>query len=138
MLRRPATSLAPQENQLLALVTVRVVAQMPTTYGHCAHCELVFSQAGVGEMARQRMGEEYPASYLAEYARLCGWLNDLGTHFGGQVRFVLVDPQSLGGVWLALRHRIRRYPALVINGRAVVGWDEHRLHAAIADALKGG
>ncbi|MCL4534339.1 MAG: hypothetical protein M1370_04165 [Bacteroidetes bacterium] len=120
-------------------VRVTVVANTLVTYGHCAHCEAMFAQVGVGQAARQSIAEEYPAELTAEYARLWDMLEALASDFGGNVRFELVDPQSLGGVWLSLRHRVRRYPAFIIGGRAtVIGWDEGRLRAAIAHSLKGG
>lgn len=36
----------------------------------------------------------------------------------------IVDPQSLGGFWKVLRHRIRRFPTFFVGGtEKVVGWD---------------
>ncbi|MBI2115354.1 MAG: hypothetical protein HYT85_09765 [candidate division NC10 bacterium] len=36
----------------------------------------------------------------------------------------IVDPQSLGGLWKVLRHRIRRFPTFFVDGgEKVVGWN---------------
>lgn len=36
----------------------------------------------------------------------------------------VVDPQSLVGMWNLIRHGIRRYPTLIINGREkFAGWE---------------
>jgi hypothetical protein len=36
----------------------------------------------------------------------------------------MVDPQSLLGMWRALRFRVRRYPTFLVDGgERVVGWE---------------
>ena len=36
----------------------------------------------------------------------------------------IIDPQSLGGFWKVLRHRIRRFPTFFIDGgQRLVGWE---------------
>ncbi len=36
----------------------------------------------------------------------------------------LVDPQSLGGMWKVLRHRIRRFPTFFVDAtERIVGWE---------------
>ena len=48
----------------------------------------------------------------------------MGRRYGDRVRIVLVDPQSLGGFWKLIRHRIRRYPTFLVDGtERVVGWE---------------
>lgn len=43
---------------------------------------------------------------------------------GERVLIRIVDPQSLGGFWKVLRHRIRRYPTFFIDDtRRVEGWE---------------
>jgi hypothetical protein len=123
----------------MATITVKAVAPTPTLYSHCAHCETMFGQVGVGQGARRQMLDEYPAEMVADYNSLCETLRDLSGQFGRQVHFEIVDPQSLEGVWLALRHRIGKYPTFIIGGRQkVVGWEKQDLQAAIAYCLEGG
>jgi hypothetical protein len=52
------------------------------------------------------------------------WIRAARKQYGDRVAIRLVDPQSLGGMWKVLRHRIRRYPTFFVNaGERVVGWE---------------
>jgi hypothetical protein len=57
------------------------------------------------------------------------------TRYGNRVAIRLVDPQSPAGIWKVLRHRIRRFPAFLVDGaERIVGW-EGDPDGAIARAL---
>ena len=48
----------------------------------------------------------------------------VATSPGLQVVVRIVDPQSLGGLWKVVRHRIRRFPTFLVDGaEKVVGWE---------------
>jgi len=63
------------------------------------------------------------------------WIRAARTRYGNGVAIRLVDPQSLGGMWKVVRHRIRRFPTFFVNtAERVVGW-EGDPDAAVARAL---
>ncbi len=78
---------------------------------------------------------EYPEEAKAEFLRVSTWIRDMGRRHGERLRIVLIDPQSLGGFWKLLRHRIRRYPTFFVDGtEQVVGWESDP-DAAVARAV---
>ncbi len=67
---------------------------------------------------------EFPEDVKAEYLRLSEWVRKTRKTHGQRVVIHVVDPQSLGGFWKVLRHRIRHYPTFLMDGRErVVGWE---------------
>ena len=67
---------------------------------------------------------EYPEEIKAEYLRLSDWVRAVQKTYGAQVVVRIIDPQSLGGFWKVLRHRVRRYPTFFIGGgERLVGWE---------------
>ncbi len=67
---------------------------------------------------------EYPEDIKADYLRLSEWVRNMRRSYGQRVVVRLVDPQSLGGMWKVLRHRIRRFPTFFVDGtERIVGWE---------------
>ena len=67
---------------------------------------------------------EYPEEVKAEYLRLSDWVRATRKTYGPRVVVRIIDPQSLGGFWKILRHRIRRFPTFFIDGgERLVGWE---------------
>jgi len=78
----------------------------------------------VGQQVHAQEINEYPEDVKAEYVRLSEWVRRARKAYGRQVIVRIVDPQSLGGFWKVLRHRIRRFPTFFVGGtEKVVGWD---------------
>jgi hypothetical protein len=96
----------------------------------------MFSQSGIGEKVHQEIMGEYPPEMLEEHIRLSDWVVELVQRYGPEVRIRVIDPQSGLGLWKSLRHRVRKYPTFIINGREKYsGWDKGSLDAAIQAAL---
>ena len=56
--------------------------------------------------------------------RLSNWVRTIQAQYGPRVLIRIVDPQSLLGMWKALRHHVRRYPTFLVDGtKQVVGWE---------------
>lgn len=78
---------------------------------------------------------QYPEDVKAEFLRLSEWIRAARKRHGARILIRLVDPQSVGGMWKALRHRVRRYPTFFVDGaERIVGW-EGDPDAALARAL---
>jgi len=78
----------------------------------------------VGQRVHTEEINEYPEDLKAEYLRRSEWVRDTRKIHGQQVVVRIVDPQSLGGLWMVLRHRIRRFPTFFVDGaEKIVGWE---------------
>lgn len=102
----------------MADVMVDVVAYAPTVFFHCQHCELTFGHVGIGDRVhREEAREALPDDLLEQYRAVCDWLAGLRLRHGDRVQVRVTDAASIAGVWRSLRHRIRSYPAVVVDGR---------------------
>jgi hypothetical protein len=118
---------------------LEILAYAPTEFYHCLHCEAVWDQVGLGAPwhAEQR-ASALPADLAAEYTAISDWVGDAARRYGERLQIRLIDAASLEGVWNALRHRLRRFPAFLIDGRqSVAGFDRAQLEAALARRLSG-
>jgi len=115
---------------------LEVIAPTFEGLGMCTSCELVMSEAGVGEHPAMRALEEYPQEWQDDYQRLADWVYDLAGRYGDRLLIKVIDPQSPEGLLKSLRYRVRRYPTFVIDGRTkVVGWQREQLEAALVSML---
>jgi hypothetical protein len=98
----------------------------------CTACELVAAEAAVGERTAERALDEYPQEWQAEVQRLTDWIYELAERYGDGILIKVIDPQSPKGLVMSLRHRVRRYPSWIVDGKTrVVGWDRQALEAAL-------
>lgn len=129
-------------------VSVQVIAYAPTAFYHCQHCELAFQEMGIGERIRlDAAASSLPDDLVAEYQALSDWIHALLERHRGAVRLSLIDAASIEGFVASLRHRLRRYPAVVVDGHEkvtgmdVAGFDavveRHLVERRVADARVG-
>ncbi len=121
-------------------IDLKVIAQVPTNFFHCMHCEQLFRQAGISEPVHDSVGGQYPEDFLQDALDLADWLHDLQQSHQKYLRIEVIDPQSIQGFYFSLRHWVRRYPAFIISHRKVyVGWDREALdrilHAYLPQAV---
>jgi hypothetical protein len=99
-------------------VSVQVITYAPTVFYHCQHCELTFQEMGIGERLRRReAAEALPEDLTREYQAVSDWVHDLLRRHGGRVRVDVLDAASIRGFLSSLRHRVGRYPAVIVDGR---------------------
>jgi hypothetical protein len=123
-------------------VEVDLVAYAPTVFFHCGHCEFLWQQSGLGDSVhRDEARQALPSDLYDEFERLSEWVHALWLRHGRRIHVRVVDAASIEGVWTALRHGLWRFPAVVVDGRAVrVGPDlepvdnliDRRVAAALA------
>jgi hypothetical protein len=102
-------------------VNVQVITYAPTVFRHCQHCEVAIAGVGWGErIHRAEAANALPDDLLREYQQLSDWVHSLLERHGPRVRVSVVDAASIEGVWKSLRHGVRRYPAVVVDGREKV------------------
>jgi hypothetical protein len=98
-------------------VRVEVITYAPTVFRHCQHCEVAFAGVGLGErIHRAEAKDALPDDLIAEFQHVSDWLHGLVERHGPRVSVSVIDAASIEGVWKSLRHRVRRYPAVVVDG----------------------
>ncbi len=113
---------------------IDVITPIPTRWRLCAACDAMLARAGAGEAASAAALDDLPPEARREFMALTAMTEDLGRVRPGLL-FRLVDPRSLPGLWMMLRHGVRRTPAFVVPGvGTIVGADRAALAAAIAAA----
>ena len=119
-------------------LSVQVITYAPTVFRHCQHCEVAFQGVGLGErIHREEAKDALPADLLAEFQLVSDWVHNLLQRHGPQVAISVIDAASIEGVWRSLRHGVRRYPAVVIDGRERhVGTDLNALNDVVEERLR--
>ena len=121
-------------------VRVEVIAYAPTVFRHCQHCEVAFAGVGLGErIHRAEARDALPADLIAQFQHVSDWVHDVLERHGPRVSVTVIDAASIEGVWKSLRHGVRRYPAVIVDGRERrVGTDFTELDALIDARLRPG
>lgn len=99
---------------------VEVIAYAPTQFFHCQHCEFVFEAAavpGVKKFHTDTAQDSMPLDMMKEYAGLSDWVMDSVERYGGRVIFKVIDATSVEGLLKSVRYGVRKYPAIVIDGK---------------------
>src|SRR3990172_4502836 len=101
---------------------VEIIAYAPTAYYHCTHCEIAWREIGMSNQAQaEQLQSSLPEDLARDYLVVSEWVQDVFRRYCDQVLIKMVDAASLEGVWLSLRHKARRYPAVIIDKEAFVG-----------------
>jgi glutaredoxin len=99
-------------------LSVQVITYAPTVFRHCQHCEVAFAGVGLGErIHRAEAQDALPDDLAAEFQQVSDWVHGLLQRHGPRVAVSVIDAASVEGVWKSLRHGVRRYPAVVLDGR---------------------
>jgi hypothetical protein len=114
-------------------VQLKILTYAPTEFFHCQHCEIVWDGIGLGQRVHaEQRASGLPADLQAEYQAIAEWLGDTQRRYGQQLQVTMVDVASVEGLVNAVRHRVRRFPAFIVDGQErVVGFDRQRLDATL-------
>ena len=108
----------PQERGSAKPVRVEVIAYAPTAFYHCQHCEVAFQEVGFGRGIREeQLAHALPEDLLHDYQALSEWVRALTEYYCGQVVVRVIDAASVEGFWKSLRYGVRRYPAVIVEGK---------------------
>jgi hypothetical protein len=118
-------------------LTVEVITYAPTVFSHCQHCEVAFQEMGIGERLRRvEAAAALPDDLARDFQAWSDWIHDLLERHGSRVRIKVVDAASIEGVVESLRHRVGRYPAVIVDGTEKrIGADFEALDRVINDRL---
>jgi len=113
-------------------IVLEIVSQVLTTFGRCRHCEFFFDQTGLKQKCHQNEINEYPSDLKEEYLKLSDWIRELRRLYKHRLLIKLIDIQSPLGIYKALRHRIRTYPAFIVERSEIyTGWDKNELEGLL-------
>ena len=118
-------------------VAIEVITYAPTAFYHCQHCELAFREVGLGErVRREAVANALPDDLARDFQALSDWIHGLLDTFGSRIRVRVVDAASIEGFVKSVRHRVGRYPAVIIDGRSAdAGTDFQALQPLIERRL---
>ena len=100
---------------------VEIIAYAPTQFYHCKHCEVIWNVSkmpGVETWHDDMLETSIPPEMMQDYRQLSDWVINAAEHYGGRVVFKVVDATTLEGVWKSLRYGVRKYPAIVVEGKS--------------------
>jgi hypothetical protein len=118
-------------------IVLEVVTKVLTTYGQCRHCEVFFDGADLNKKFHQQEMDEYPMDLKEEMMKLSDWIQELTRLYKHRLLIKLVDVQSFIGIYKSLRHRIRKYPTFIIEGKETyTGWDKDHLEDLLDRYIK--
>jgi len=99
-------------------IKVEVIAYAPVAFFHCRHCEMVWDQAGAGQSIHQeQLASSLPEDLQLEYQELSDWVREIAGAYGEKISLEVIDAASLAGWWKSLRHRLHKYPAIIVDGQ---------------------
>ncbi len=113
-------------------IQLEIVTRVVTFFDHCRRCQILFDHSGLDEKIHQKEMEEYPPDLKEEYLKLSDWIRELTQLYKHRLLIRVIDAQSPLGIYKSLRHRIRTYPAFIVEGKeAYKGWDKSQLESLL-------
>jgi len=118
-------------------ISLEIVTRVLTTFDHCRHCEIFFDEAGLDKKFHQKEVNEYPPDLKEEFVKLSDWIRELTRLYKHRLLIRLIDVQSFLGIYKSLRHRIRKYPTFIVEGKETyAGWDKNQLEGLLDKHIK--
>ena len=98
---------------------VEIIAYAPTAFYHCTHCEVAWREMGATNRIHDEQTESsLPADLIQEYQAVSDWVQMIFQIHCDRVVVKVIDAASLEGFYKALKYNARRYPAIIIDGKA--------------------
>jgi hypothetical protein len=118
-------------------IRLEIVTKVVTFFDTCRRCQVLFDQAGLDKKIHQKEMEEYPQDLKEEYVKLSDWIRELSRLYKHRLLIKLIDVQSPLGIYKSLRHRIRTYPAFIVEKKETyTGWDKSQLENLLDKHIK--
>lgn len=100
-------------------LTVEILAYAPTGYYHCTHCEVAWREMGVtNRIHDEQVGSSLPPDLIQEYQETSNWVRQIFREYCDQIVVKVIDAASLEGFLKSLRYGVRRYPAIIVDGKS--------------------
>lgn len=96
----------------------------------------MFREAGLQKEMTDGLLDEYPPDMKEDLRRLSEWVRELNRLYRHRVAIRIIEAKSIQGLMKALLHRIRTYPAFIVDRKKVLtGWDWEGLQAALDSSI---
>ena len=121
-------------------VRIEVLAYAPVAFFHCQHCEVIGQVTGTTtNIRREQLASSLPQDLTEEYLEVSNWVRGLMLTYGESIDVRVVDVASIEGWFKSLRYGIRKYPAVVVDGKQkIIGRDFDRASALIDERVARG
>jgi hypothetical protein len=98
---------------------VEIITYAPTAYYHCTHCEVAWQEMGKSNrIHEEQLESSLPGDLIDDYAKVSDWVREMFRLHCDNIILKVIDAASLEGFYKSLRHNARRYPAVIVNGKA--------------------
>lgn len=98
---------------------VEIIAYAPTAYYHCTHCEVAWREMGAdNRIHEEQLESSLPPDLIEEYQTVSDWVRELFRVHCERILLKVIDAASIEGVYKAVKYNARRYPAVIVNGKA--------------------
>ena len=98
---------------------VEIIAYAPTAYYHCTHCEVAWREIGAtNQIHAEQLASSLPEDLIQEYQVVSDWVRDMFRVHCNQILLKVIDAASVEGFYKSLKYNARRYPAVIVNGKA--------------------
>ncbi len=98
----------------------------------CKNCRLIFADVGLKGKFADKEVNEYPEDVKEEVLRLSDWIRELVQRYPDQIQVKVIDAVSPLGLYKKLRHRIKEFPAFIVDNRETyAGWDKSALEGLL-------
>ena len=118
-------------------IHIEVVAYTPVAFFHCMRCEVVWHGSPARtEDRREQLDSSLPEDLKQLYQQLSDWVRRMLAQHDGRLRFRIIDAASIEGWFKSLRHGLRQYAAVIVDGREkALGTELERATALIERRL---
>jgi hypothetical protein len=109
------------------MIKVDVIGTFPFQYFPFCRCPYAFCYKETKDLYMslpppQESIDEIPKEVKEENEKIAEFLKTLFNRFGdANIKIQLHDVGRPDGIWKALRHGVKRYPAIIVDGRAFQG-----------------
>jgi len=98
---------------------VEIIAYAPTAYYHCTHCEVAWREMGAdNRIHEEQLESSLPPDLIEEYQAVSDWVREMFRLHCDRILLKVIDAASIEGVYKSLKYNARRYPAVIVEGKA--------------------
>lgn len=98
---------------------VEIIAYAPTAFYHCTHCEVAWREMGKSNRVQEEQLESsLPEDLQREYLAVSDWVKEIFQRHCDRVVVKVIDAASVEGFYKSLKYGVRRYPAVIVNGKS--------------------
>jgi hypothetical protein len=98
---------------------VEIIAYAPTAFYHCTHCEVAWREMGASNrIHEEQLESSLPEDLIKEYETVSTWVREMFRVHCDAIVLKVIDAASVEGFYKSLRYNARRYPAVIVNGKA--------------------